>query len=834
MNRHTTPPLAKIAVLLGLIAGLGLTVYGLVELAMTQPDSSIWRWTTEYLLAFLSATVFLSILGGRRGAVFTGSLCLLALTVMMGGINALAATAFLGLSAFSAGRLILRSSAVTHSDALLAGLVVLGSVLSLLVHLPINSPGMWSVLLLTPMILGRQNLRELLSDGVAKLAKNRSSAEQNLPTHACSPGGLLSSSTKKLAGWHAHIVMSAVFAACMLHVMVALMPEVGHDALATHLMVPAHIARHHSWHFDAGTYAWAVMPMLVDWLYAVGYLFGAETGARLVNTGSLFLLANVVYRVSLWAGAGKTATGWGVLIFLLTPLTFLEGSSLFIEGSWTAFVLGGTLSLCRLVTNCDSKVTDLRLSAVLLGGAMAAKAVSFTVLPVLGLVALTLAPRWFTKSLTQTVARSIGLCLTLGCIPYLNAYLITGNPVFPFFNAVFRSPLFPVENFKPPEIFERGLHWDTLYRITFDSNRYLEATAGASGFQWLLLVVPGILIVTLLWARRSMLLIILGTAWLALVFGQTAYLRYAFPAFGLACAVVAVGIHHAKQYGHLAGSGIVVLAALTATLNLLHFNSGTNYGRIVPMVIMNPEERDTYIAKVVPMRSIISIVNTLNQKGSPVAFFSTPLIAGLHAKALLANWYNPRFQSASLAVSDSKSLIKLLAHEGVDYFVVDDNFLNGQLAAIVKDVSEEIARVGQISVRKIKAQFRYPDELLPSTDLTSGWHLEPGATRVTQGGVRVSVQSPAYTVVSIRPGARYRYTTQARCDESKAEGRLQVNWLNASSQLVRADIEVFTCTEVNTARSMDLTAPPDAKQAVVYASAHSLAPIIFTHMSFAH
>lgn len=833
MNRHPTQILARTAVLLCLMAGLGLTVYGLTQLSVDQTVPSRWRWTNEYLLIFLLTTATLGILGLWRGAVFIGFISLFAVPVMMGAVVALASVLILGLAAFTVGRLFLRSIEVTHCDALLAGAVLIASFLSLMIHLPVNNPGTWSLLLLLPMIVGHRHLRDLFNDLIARFEKLRLTDVKSLHKQDSARIGWLSI-IQTGNEWHIYLLKTAMFAACLLHLLIALMPEIGHDALATHLMVPMYIARHQYWHFDVETYTWAVMPLLIDWLYAVGYLFGGETGARMVNTGSLFLLANVVHRLSLWVGVGKSAAVWGTLIFLLTPLTFLEGSSLFIEGSWTAFVLGGTLALCRLVTNQSGKVAELQLSAVLLGGALAAKAVSFTILPVLGLAIITLAPRWFIKPLALPVVKSIGLCLSLGSVPYACAYIITGNPVFPFFNAVFRSPLYPLENFKPPDIFDHGLHWDTLYRIVFDSGRHLEATAGASGFQWLLLVAPGLLIIIMLWLRRSLFVIIVGSAWLALVFWQTAYLRYAFPVFGLACTVIAVVIHHAKDFGRLASAITLALAVFTVLLNLLHLNSGTYYGKIDSEVITNPEARDAYIEKTVPVRSIISTINSLNHQGSPVAFFAPSMVAGLHAKALLASWYNPRFQSQALAISDGELMMKLLSREGVEYFVVDDNFMNGRVAEIVENVSTEMARVGPVSARRIPEHFRYSDELLPSTDMTAGWHLEPGATREVGGGLRVSVHSPAFTVIPTRPMAKYRYSMEARCGESTTEGRLQVNWLSTTGQLVRADIEVFTCTEFNTARSMYLLAPRDATQAVVYASAHSVLPIIFTRVSLTH
>ena len=38
----------------------------------------------------------------------------------------------------------------------------------------------------------------------------------------------------------------------------------------------------------SATYVWAVMPMLGDWLFSVGYMLGGETAARLINVGFIY------------------------------------------------------------------------------------------------------------------------------------------------------------------------------------------------------------------------------------------------------------------------------------------------------------------------------------------------------------------------------------------------------------------------------------------------------------------------------------------------------------------------------------------------------------------
>jgi hypothetical protein len=63
----------------------------------------------------------------------------------------------------------------------------------------------------------------------------------------------------------------------------------------------------------------------------------------------------------------------------------------------------------------------------------------------------------------------------------------TGNPVFPYLNNVFHSPLFdssqPLRDLRYPAY----LRPDLLYQITFRSHRFVESLDGASGFHFFVL-----------------------------------------------------------------------------------------------------------------------------------------------------------------------------------------------------------------------------------------------------------------------------------------------------------------------------------------------------------
>ena len=264
------------------------TVLGIHELSNTNSQDVNWRYKYSILKLFMAFGLIIGAIGFRRGPLFASVLIGLIVAIGAGVFFHVLAVGVLGLSAYALGRLIFPSSNVAASDCLLAGIAIFGTVLGLLVQFPINNPGSWGLLFALPLIAARNHVRDLL----------------------------INYRPDKSEGLHAYLVYCAIGAIALVHLLVTLMPEQGHDALAVHMAVPAYINYFQHWSFDAGTYVWAVMPMLVDWLYSAGYMFAGETGARLVNFSSILLIALLVYRIAFWMRANRVTAAWAVLFFL--------------------------------------------------------------------------------------------------------------------------------------------------------------------------------------------------------------------------------------------------------------------------------------------------------------------------------------------------------------------------------------------------------------------------------------------------------------------------------------------------------------------------------------
>lgn len=812
--------LSKILAVLVLAGGAALTAWGIMHLqwprALNWTEGGILRY--EIFLIACAVVVIGGSFWSRRSPLYIGSAVAVVLALLSGALGPLlVALWFAGASALL-GRAILAGLRInTEADnwltSFLVGAGAYGTAVGLLAHFPVNYPGVYGVALALPFILSWRWVGEQCSMVRALVVQKIS------------------------VPFRVNWLDVAIAVVALVHFVVALIPELGYDATAMHLFISSHLAQHHQWGFDAGTYVWAVMPMLGDWIFSIGYMLAGETAARLINVGFIFTLALLVRGLVLWARGTGASARWAVLLFLSTPLTFTESSSLFIESAWASFVVGGLLAILSACSSSGKPRLELPLAGLLLGCALATKAVTLTILPVLLLLLI-----WRHRSWSKTVSLpflALGLVLffVMGAIPYLTAWKLTGNPVFPFFNHIFKSPYYLISKATFGSVFNQGLKWDVLYQVTFHSDKYLEGRPGASGFQWLLLFLPASIFLITAGHRRAIALILVGVLSIAIAFQSTSYLRYVFPAFAILAAAIGLALEKmssrfviVKNWGHL-------VALVTVGLNLLFLNTGGFYGDFALESAVDATSRENYREKQLPIHSAVELVNRLNTARTPVAVFAHPRAAGLSGDALYPNWYNFAFQKKISSIKVEQDLVDILLTRGVDFIILDSAW-NGvncctegiEKQAIVEKATEKIAEFGSLSVRKLKPDYLFKTELLSNPDFrsTEGWVLAPEVKYDSATGVVLaSVSSSLFQVAPVFPGRRYLNTVVARCAEEPTSGRVQINWLDTKGVFVRADIKTFDCSPAWAEQAMTVIAPPNAVNAVVYVVGHSAIPLEF-------
>jgi 4-amino-4-deoxy-L-arabinose transferase-like glycosyltransferase len=800
---------------ISLLAGALLTIWGLAH--MQWPQALPWS-DKDALFRFASFLIICTILvsigswWSKRNALLVGVAVAVSFALLAGALWPLLVTLWFAIASALTGRstlsiLRIKPEADNWLTNFLVGAGVYGTAVGLLAHFPVNYPGVYGAALALPLILGWRVVVDQTKNILALMAQ------------------------KSIAGFSINGLDVAIAVVALVYFVVALMPEVGHDALAMHLFIPSHLALRHQWGFDADTYVWAVMPMLGDWIFTIGYVLAGETASRLINISFILVLGWLVRDLVFWAGGTVYGARWAALIFLSTPLTFTESSTLFIESIWAVFFVAGTLALLRLCESSDKTKSWIVLAALFLAFAVTTKAVTLTLFPVLLLLVL-----WHYKSCLKAISipslvAATSLFLIIGIIPYLTAWWLTGNPVFPFFNGVFKSPYYSPVNFDSATTFGKGLTWDVLYRATFDSGKYLEASAGASGFQWLILFVPTSIILFVGKQRKGITLLLIGVSVVVAVFQSVSYLRYAFPAWAILSAAMGLALGGVKAESKAAKPVLATAFAATVLLNLLFLGAGAPYKDFPLKSIWDMANRDAYLQGRLPIRKTVELLNQLNVGRSPVAVFGQPLTAGIKSDALYSNWYNFRFQGEINAANTTGDVANVLLQRGVEFVILDSHWSGGpEKRELIGKATELVVEYGSIGVRRVRSDFRFKTELLknPSFSSIDGWSLTPGAEYDAASNViTANVTTPASQAIVVAPGQRFLNTVVARCVKEAALGRVQINWLDAKGQFITTDIKTFDCTPDWAEQAMEVAAPTSATVAIVYVTGHTATPLQF-------
>jgi hypothetical protein len=803
--------------ILSLLLGVILTIKGLS--GFVWPESIPWQSGAVNKLVifiFVASTLFFLINRFFIKNLFASACSLIFLLCLISGqIWPLFVVIWFSVSSALIGGYVLTRFNIYDESfdiCLLVGAAIYATCVSISSHFPINYSGVYGAALFAPIVFFYKDLKKW---------------------SIC----FFNFFNNKLQYYdvHAKYLIFTISILASIYAAVGLMPEVGHDALASHLFIPSHLMERHFWGFDFKTYIWAVMPSFGDWIFSITYMLGGEIAARLTNLLFIVVLCGLVKKIIIWAGGGDNAVLWGVLIFLSSPLTFAEGNSLFIESIWASYLVAGILIFLKFSFDEHARRMNLVVVGILLGAAIATKVLAFIFIAPLALIIIVSYTKWMDVKNVKPIIFGLIFLIVIGSGAYIYSWYVTGSPLFPFYNKFFKSPYFPFDNFFDGR-WNRGLSWDFLYTITFKTQDYAEVMNGGGGFQWLLILMPSVLILFLQRQKRG--LAIFGVAFLSigLCFTSIAYLRYIFPAYVMFTALCGVGVNEILSGNRIQKLIMNSIATITILLNLLFLSSDFGVYQDFPIEsIFSKSNTSEYLLTRLPLRNAVNFVNSTNQNRSPVAIFAPPQIAGLGSDAMHINWYNREWREKVLKINSNSDAANLLKNNGINLVIIDPGFIEKDIPIdFVKAVTLPLAKFGPIEVRSFDDRYRFNNELLenPAFSSVNGWNLHGMAFfDKKNNSIVTTVSSPATQVIRIIPGGIYRDEVVARCVDINCSLRTQINWKDGKGQFIKADIKVFSATREWKSYSMDVKAPDNSVQAEYFLTGHSDSPVEFRSAS---
>ncbi len=321
----------------------------------------------------------------------------------------------------------------------------------------------------------------------------------------------------------------------------AVAPETHHDALTAHLPIAREFVLHHAI-VDMRQNTASYFPLNGDLLYAVGMAFiPGEAVPKLLHYAAGVLAAFLTYDLGtrLWDSRVGLL---GAVVVAGTPLIrAVEGTAY--TDLWTVLFIVGALIVLVAFTR---RPTPGRAAVIglLAGAATGAKLTSMiAAVPIAAAVVILggSAPGWRGRW-GALGAFLVGGALT-GAFWYARAWVLTGNPMFPLLNALFKSPYWRPENSRfDQDLFGMGTSLRDLLLLPWRVTRYPErfVKGGDIGYAYLMLL-PFALLAILRGQAPRWLWGTLAVAGLLWFFGAQ-YLRYLLPVLPVAAVIGGAGL----------------------------------------------------------------------------------------------------------------------------------------------------------------------------------------------------------------------------------------------------------------------------------------------------
>ena len=455
----------------------------------------------------------------------------------------------------------------------------------------------------------------------------------------------------------------------------AVVPSYNHDDLTTHLFLPHQTAMFGRFEFtphEAATLNVCIIPIGA---YTGVFIMGGENALRLVNISMFifgFLILESFVRRRWNSGVALTATLLGVLF----PITCWTIGIVFTDSSLFFFSCAFLIVAWEFMERRDSSwLPALGLLAGL--GYLAKQQIIFIVIPLsmlCGLVVLRL--------LFQEPARTIRYLLFAFALfaavlapPMLRNYVLSGNPIYPFYNGVFRSPYWPSIDLKDNR-WSQPFGLSTLWAMSFKGPQFVENIKYSFGFS-LLVFSPLLLLrstTDLLRRQRAAALLVLVTIGYGFVcFSVTGlYLRYLVGLIAPASVAIALVVSEVAASSALLARILYGVVAVVLAANFAAFLSIRNTAQPYPIVAALTESLDGssmyYHAR---FKLLFSEAAARLGRDSTGLVVDSPALYLAETRVVSTNWFYPTLNGKIGAAKTPDELFRLLfRQEGIAYIVM--------------------------------------------------------------------------------------------------------------------------------------------------------------------
>ncbi len=612
-------------------------------------------------------------------------------------------------------------------------------------------------------------------------------------------------------------------------------PEVTYDAVFYHLALVKDFLSQHSVAQIPSLFA-SNFPIIPQLTYASATALSGELDAgKIVH---LFVGLGVTLSIyALAARLGGCGAGFAaVLVWLSAPLVLWEMSTAYVDLFW---VLYAVLSILAALLWVDSR----RTSYAVLAAAFLALGLGVKVSAAFQAIAVGVALLLLIRSRRDFLAwvGSAIVALTLAAPWYIRSYILTGNPVFPFLNGIFRSPQWEPVN----ENFNFGT-WGvgsspvdlllTPLRLVTQTNRFGEMPDGALGVVPLMGAI-GLIGAAIARDRRLGFVALSCVVGTALWFASAQYGRYLLPVLAVESVLIAVLL--GRIAARVRGGSTVLALALAGLVGLSFVGYVDMLGNVpgtVPWpVVLGKQTRDAYLSQA--LRHYLAYRWLATHAPSSARILGIGLsewpIAYSDAPVYIAHMTQLGRQILS-APSEEEAQARLTS-DAFDYVVIDyfprptpwhDRFVITR-GSFINDSLRLVYGNNYVYVYEVATPAPPMRETLRDVDLrqlsTADGPWQRFGTVPTASeqcvGARIGDRGGFAQSFDARPDTLHVFQFSIRALGPGASGKLQVNWLGQDGS-VTSNIEIYPVSGQAETDTMASTSPANVRQGIVYLSGY--------------
>lgn len=478
------------------------------------------------------------------------------------------------------------------------------------------------------------------------------------------------------------------------------LPTMMLDDLSYHLALPTQLQHLAYYRMDSSSQVWANAPWASDIIQAIVQLMADRESRGSVNLLWLLAGASLLYSVCQAAGLGAPWCWIGLALYASLPLTGALLIGMQTELPATVVLLAMVWMVMRTGAEASSRV--LLVLAVLAGLLLQLKV---SMLLPLALMMLWMLWQWRAALLWQQLPLVVGVGVWVGESSYVYSWALTGNPVLPLYNQVFKSAYFSANAYFDSR-FGSGFAPDLLWTAVVHTDQVLESWSMAGGWQHL--VLPAMLPLALIVGRAGALTL-LALVYLVTMYTLMHYLRYVYPALILLIPGLLVGLSALHRQ-----RAVFSVAALVVVANLACIPNASWPLRVGAARSLLNDHGDAHalLVKYAPERLLVGALGESDR----MLIVGRPYQAEFAGRAFNISWYDQelmrRVEPMTGSATTTAAVRELLQEYGFTHVMVARN-------PQVPDIAMHLTRLGAEVIRAEAdvSIWRLPSTLASARDL---------------------------------------------------------------------------------------------------------------------